>query len=133
MDSQYSTPWARWAVALAMVVYAMGAGVAPIFHFAEDGAEVNEYLVAMSEFHGADAHAADDAPRGEPLPPPHHVPDDVDCLLCLVMTSPAGVESPELAPDGGIASPVAIPFQADSFGPTQALPRANPARAPPRA
>ena len=85
-----------------MVAYAMGVGVAPALHFAEDGAEVNEYLAVLAEFHAAGDHAAEQSP----LPPPHHVPDGVDCLFCQVLSAPA---------DPGLVGPTALDTPASSM------------------
>lgn len=117
MHSHYLASGARWAVLAAMVTYAMGVGVAPALHFAEDGAEMNAYLVALTD---------------QPTPPPpHHVPDGVDCLFCQVLSSPADsglVGTPILdAP----ASPVTAD-RARAIRPEDPLTLARHARGPPQ-
>ncbi len=128
MRSHYPASGARWAVFVAMVAYAMGVGVAPALHFAEDGAEVSAYLAVLTEFHAADDHAAEQPPP----PPSHHVPDGVDCLFCQVLSAPA---------DPGLVGPPALETPASAMTPTlgrtlrpEAPPsRTSRARAPPHA
>lgn len=89
MSYHYSSPGARWVFAAATLIYALAAGLAPVLHSAEGAQEVREYASALSDRDQTDTHST-------PLPPAPHDPDDLSCLLCQVMTSPAQTISPEV-------------------------------------
>lgn len=78
-----------------------------------------------------DRAAAAESRSGDPVPPGHDVPDDLDCLLCQVLGSPGhpGAEPTPvaLAASGEVLAPDdAPPHRADLRFPGQA-------RAPPSA
>lgn len=114
-----------------MLLFGVGVGVAPVPHFAEDGSEISEHLAAVVEF---EAHASGwsySAAPGQPLPPSHPIPDDIDCLFCLLLVAPAtsGVTVSEPTWDAATTSPRLVELALDE---SSILSRANPARAPPR-
>lgn len=122
----------RWTVLATVLFFGMGVGVAPVPHFAEDGGEISDYLAAVAEFEAHAVGVGHSVLPGEPLPPNHPVPDDVDCLFCLLLVAPATVG--ELAPaplwDASTTTPESGEFtRAGSFDAC----RANQARAPPHA
>jgi hypothetical protein len=122
----------RWIVLSTVLLFGVGVGVAPVPHFAEDGSEISDYLASAAQFEAHLSGASYSASPKEPLPPSHPIPDDVDCLFCLLLVAPATVGGVPPVPLGDASTTppqLAELAREESSNPS----KANPARAPPHA
>jgi len=105
-------------LAFIALVYAGALSGGLVFHMVEEGAELRAAMAVGSETN-----------PGEPTPLGHEVPDDLDCLLCQVLATPAhiGPEAPTLTAD--VLPAIPSPVSAHSTQDAAALTRN--ARAPP--
>lgn len=124
MGSHLRGSGARGGLLAAALVYGLAAAVVPASHFAAEAAEAAVPPVEI---------ACTGATLGElPFDPaPDHFPEDVECLLCAALSSPAHPTTPELAPPPQDDDLV---YAWDLPGAFHYLPPfASPARAPPQA